>query len=164
MLSVNSLPPQQLSYKAKTKNWRKQHLDWADGKTFFNYSPVRHSVMHKKINYDLVNGKLHMEDLQLVLNPESLKASYIPKKIQHYSIMNPHLEVLIGEELARPFDFRVVVTNPNAISEIEQKKKEELGNMLQGLVQNQDISDEEAQQQLQDGINYLLMNGRMRGR
>ena len=155
MLSVNSLPPQQLSYQRKNKEWRKKHLDWADGKTFFNYSPVRNSVMHKKINYDLVNGKLHMEDLQLVLNPESLKASYIPKKIQHYAIMNPHLEVLIGEELARQFDFRVVVTNPNAISEIENRKKEELGTFIQNIVQNQNISDEEAQQQLQDGGNYF---------
>ena len=52
-----NLPPEQLSYKKKTKAWRKMHLDWADSKTFFNYSPIRKSVMHKKINYDLLNGR-----------------------------------------------------------------------------------------------------------
>ena len=49
------LQPQQLSFKRKTKKWRKQIVDWADSKTFFNYSPVRNSVIHKKINYDLLN-------------------------------------------------------------------------------------------------------------
>lgn len=64
------LPPQQLSFSKKNKNWRKAHLDWADSKAFFNYNPVRKSVIHKKINYDLINGRLHMEDLELVINPE----------------------------------------------------------------------------------------------
>jgi hypothetical protein len=47
-------------------------VDWGDGKTFFNYNPVRNSVLHKVINYDLINGKLHMEDLALILNPDSI--------------------------------------------------------------------------------------------
>jgi hypothetical protein len=83
-------------------------------------------VIHKKINYDLLNGKLHMNDLQLVLNPENLQAGFIPDRIQHYPIMNSKLNVLRGEESKRAFDFKVVVTNPNAISEIEENKKKEL--------------------------------------
>ncbi|TXG83270.1 MAG: hypothetical protein E6R13_04110 [Spirochaetes bacterium] len=83
-------------------------------------------MIHKKINYDLLNGKLHMNDLQLVLNPENLQAGFIPDRIQHYPIMNSKLNVLRGEESKRAFDFKVVVTNPNAISEIEENKKKEL--------------------------------------
>ena len=67
-----NLPPQQLPFSKKNKKWRKTMLDWADSKTFFNYSLVRKSVVHKKINYDLLNGKLHMTDLELILNPEKL--------------------------------------------------------------------------------------------
>jgi len=37
--------------------------------------------------------------------------------------MNSKLNVLRGEESKRLFDFKVVVTNPNAISEIEDNKK-----------------------------------------
>ena len=73
-----NLPPQQLPFSKKNKAWRKKHLDWAEGKTFFNHSLVRKTVLHKKINYDLLNGKLHMEDLQLVLNPSNLDADFIP--------------------------------------------------------------------------------------
>jgi len=67
-----------------------------------------------------------MNDLQLVLNPENLQAGFIPDRIQHYPIMNSKLNVLRGEEAKRAFDFKVVVTNPNAISEIEENKKKEL--------------------------------------
>ena len=80
--SFISFPPQILSYKSKGKKWRKQHLDWADGRTFTTYSPVRNSVIHKKINYDLYRGKLHMSDLALIFNPYGMKASYIPKLIE----------------------------------------------------------------------------------
>ena len=67
-----------------------------------------------------------MNDLQLVLNPENLQAGFIPDRIQHYPIMNSKLNVIRGEESKRAFDFKVVVTNPNAISEIEENKKKEL--------------------------------------
>lgn len=137
-----NLPPQQLPFSKKNKAWRKKHLDWADSKTFFNYSLVRKSVIHKKINYDLLNGKLHMSDLEMILNPEKLQAGFIPDRIQHYPIMNSKLNVLRGEESKRVFDFRVVVTNPNAITEIENNKKQELLQKLQEWVSNTSQSEE----------------------
>jgi hypothetical protein len=149
-----NLPPQQLPFSKKNKAWRKKHCDWADSKTFFNYSPVRKSVIHKKINYDLLNGKLHMKDLEIVLNPESLSAGFIPDKIQHYPIMNSKLNVLRGEESKRVFDFKVIVTNPNSISEIENNKKQELLQKLQEWVANTSQSEEEANQELEKINDY----------
>lgn len=146
-------PPQQLPFNKKTKEWRKKHLDWADSKTFFNYSLVRNSVIHKKINYDLLVGKLHMSDLEMILNPENIQAGFIPDRIQHYPIMNSKLDVLIGEESKRVFDYRVIITNPNSISEIENKKKEELLQDLQNLLTNTAQSEEEFNQGLEK-INY----------
>ena len=143
-----NLPPQQLPFSKKNKAWRKKHLDWAESKTFFNYSLVRKSVIHKKINYDLLLGKLHMDDLQMVLNPDSLEAGFIPETIQHYPIMNSKLNVLRGEESKRVFDFRVVITNPNAITEIENNKKQELLARLQEMVANTAQSEEEFSQEL----------------
>ena len=149
------LPPQQLSFKRKTKKWRKQIVDWADSKTFFNYSPVRNSVIHKKINYDLLNGKLHMQDLEIVVNPENQNAGYIPTNIQHYPIMNSKLNVLRGEESKRVFDYRVVITNPNSISEIENNKKEELLQRLQQMIANTAQSEEEFNQELEKLNDYF---------
>lgn len=145
--SIN-FPRQQLPYRAKTKAWRKRCVDWGDAKTFFNYSPVRKSVIHKKINYDLVNGKLHMEDMQAVINPENLKVGYIPDRIFHYPIINSKLNVLRGEEAKRVFDFRVVVTNPNSVSEIEESKKQALLADLQQLIADSSMSEEQFNQEL----------------
>ena len=147
--SMVNLPPQQLPFNKKTKQWRKQHLDWADSKTFFNYSLVRKSVIHKKINYDLLNGKLHMKDLEMILNPQNIQAGFIPDRIQHYPIMNSKLNVLRGEESKRAFDFKVVVTNPNSISEIENNKKQEVLQRLQDWVKNSAQSEEEASAELE---------------
>jgi hypothetical protein len=72
MENYTQFPPQLLPYKKKGKKWRKQVLDWADKNGSYNYSPVRNSVKHKKINYDLFGGKLHMQDLQLIVNADEL--------------------------------------------------------------------------------------------
>lgn len=151
-----NLPPQQLPFSKKNKAWRKKHLDWADSKTFFNYSLVRKSVIHKKINYDLLNGKLHMSDIEMILNPDNLQAGFIPDRIQHYPIINSKLRVLSGEESKRVFDFKVVVTNPNAITEIENNKKQELLQRLQEWVSNTAQSEEEANQELERINDYYI--------
>lgn len=148
MITVNTFPSQRLSYSAKNKAWRKKCVDWADNRSFNNYSPVRNSIIHKKINYDLVNGKLHMSDLQLIVNPDNIQASFVPEKIQHYPIINTKLDLLRGEEYSRIFDYRVVITNPNSISEIENNKRDAVAMDLQALISNPEMSEEEYQQAL----------------
>jgi uncharacterized damage-inducible protein DinB len=53
------------------------------------------------------------------------------------------------------FDFRVVVTNPNAISEIEEKKKQTLLEELQKLFADTSISEEEFMQEMQKTADYF---------
>lgn len=144
-----SFPSQQKSFKQKGVKWRKQCVDWGATKTYINYSPVRHSVTTKLINQDLVNGKLHMEDVQHMINPSNIKASYIPDSIQHYPIINSKLNVLRGEESKRVFDWKVIVTNPNSVSEIENNKKEELFQKLQEMIMDKSQSEEEFNQELE---------------
>lgn len=139
----SGFPQQQLSFSAKTKSWRKACVDWGAEQGTITYSPVRKSIIHKKINYDLLNGILHMQDLENIVNPENLDAGFIPDKIQHYPIMNSKLNVLRGEESKRVFDYRVVITNPNAISEIEAEKKKQVFASLQQLIQETADSEED---------------------
>lgn len=90
-----------------------------------------------------------MEDLVSTINPSGIQADYVPDKIQHYPIMMPKLNVLKGEESKRVFDCRVIVTNPTAISEIEENKKNELNARIQQWVQESYQSEEEASQELE---------------
>lgn len=155
MSIIPNLPPHQLPFKRKNKEWRKKFIDWADSKTFSTNSLVRKSVMHKKINYDLLRGKLHMSDLELILNPEHLKAGFIPNRITHYPIMNSKLNVLIGEESKRVFDFRVVITNPNSISEIENNKRDAIIERLQQLLSDESLSEDDFNQKLEQMNDYF---------
>lgn len=149
MSKLQNFPRQKMSYKSKNKAWRKKCVDWADDKTILGSSLVRSTVWHKQINYDLLNGKLNMKDMQSVINPYGQTAAFIADKIPHYPIMNSKLNVLIGEENARVFDYRVIVTNPNAISEIEEAKKQQLFARLQQLIQNTAQSEEEFNAELE---------------
>ena len=150
--SIN-FPRQALPYSKKTKQWAKDCLLWANQKTFFNYNLVRKSVIHKKINYDLVNGKLHMSDLQMILNPDHINDGFIPDKIQHYPMINSKLNVLRGEENKRVFDYKVIVTNPTSISEIENNKKDELFAKLNQLIQDSSLTEEQFNSELEK-LNY----------
>lgn len=155
MSTIPNLPPHQLPFKRKNKEWRKKFVDWADSKTFSTNSLVRKSVIHKKINYDLLRGKLHMSDLELILNPDHLKAGFIPDRITHYPIMNSKLNVLIGEESKRVFDFRVVITNPNSISEIENTKRDAIRERLQQLLSDDSLNEDDFNQKLEQMNDYF---------
>ena len=149
------IPRQMLSFKSKTKKWRKQHLDWADDRSLENFSPVRKDVQNKKINYDLVNGTIYMEELKYMLNPEDIRSDYIPPKIQHYPIINASLNVLRGEELARVFDYQVVVTNPDSVSEIEANKRDLVFRALQEQVQNTSQDEQQYQANMEQLSDYF---------
>ena len=152
----SGFPRQQLSFKQKGKKWGRQCVDFADAKgSILYFSPVKKSVRHKKINYDLVNMKLHTEDMQYVLNPNKLKATFIPESLQHYPTINSKLNVLRGEAVDRAFDWHVVVTNPNAISEIEDRKKEAVLRSLQTLIESDSISEEDYQRRLSEQNDYF---------
>jgi hypothetical protein len=151
-------PRQQLSYKQKTTKWGKKCVDVADtGCTVMNNTSVRKSVRHKRINRDLVNMKLHYEDIVNVLNPNNLKASFVPKSMQHYPTINSYLELLRGECLSRPFEWNVVVTNPNALSDIEEKKKDKILETLKSLIQDQSLSEDDFNKKLQEQSTYFQL-------
>lgn len=158
MYELKNLPPQQLSYKSKDKKWRQKHLDWADKKSFYHDEFTRKSVLHKKINYDLLDGILHMNDMEAVLNPDHIDAAFVPDQIQHYPIMNSKLLVLKGEEYKRKFDYRVIVTNPNAISEREETKKNELFEEMKAIIEDTSLDEEEFNQKLEELNEYYSYN------
>ena len=152
----HGFPQQRLSDKQKGKQWRRKCVDFADAKgSTLNSSPVRKSFLHKKINYDLINMKLHIDDIQYVLNPNKLKVDFIPDSLQHYPTINPKLNVLRGEALSRVFDWHVVVTNPNSISDIENTKKEAMYQSLQNLIESQSVSEEDFQKRLTEQNDYF---------
>lgn len=152
---IDGFPSQRLKFNSKTKSWRKKCVDWADNRSYITSELVRKTVYSKKINYDLLRGILHMSDLELIINPDNIHAGYIPEKIQHYPIMNSKLNVLKGEESARGFNYRVIITNPTSISEIEKNKQQEVFARLQQLIADNSMSDEDFQKAMEEMGDYF---------
>lgn len=152
---IGGFPPQQLSYNRKKRAWRKRCVDFGDDHSLLHHHLARKSVIDMRINYDLLNGKIHVEDLKLYLNPFGLDASFIPDNIQHYPIINSKLNVLLGEEMGRVFDYRVIVTNPNAVSEIEEEKNAEINQKLLQLVSDDSKSEEDYKKESEKLSDYF---------
>ena len=151
---THQFPAQQLPYKQKGKTWRKQCVDFACNHTFLVSGANRKSTANKQINYNLLNGIVDMHDMQVILNPTGLQDDLVPNAIQHYPIINSKLNILRGEESKRLFDYKAIVTDPNSISEASNEKKTLLLQDLQQLVQNTAISEEQANQKLEELNQY----------
>lgn len=149
-----AFPVQTLSFRQKGEKWCKACVDWGANRTYFNYSPVRKNIVHMKINYDLLNGIIHMEDIAAVLNPGNISTAFIPDKIQHYPIINSKINTLRGEEAAREFNWHLIVTNPFAVSQMDEQKKASLFQDVQNLVETQGIDPQQAEQQMQETDEY----------
>jgi len=149
-----SFPKQRIPFKSKGEKWRRECVDWGASRTYFNYSPVRKDVVHMKINYDLLNGIIHMQDVAAIINPGNISTAFLPDRIQHYPIINSKLNTLRGEEAARVFDWKVIVTNPYSISRIEEDKKEQFYTMVRDIVEDQNIDNQQAEKQMQEGQEF----------
>lgn len=155
MIFYRGLPPEQIPFSQKNKEWRQAHIDWADKKTFYYDNSIRNTIQRKRINYNLVDGVLTMDDVALVLNPDGIQASYLPEKIQHYPIINSKLNVLRGEEYKRRFDFKVIVTNPNSISVIEENRKTALHDALMSTLET-NYPDQESFDKALEELKYTF--------
>ena len=154
--AIEGFPPQQLSFTRKNKVWRRRCVEFGDGFSLTHYRPTGETIYNMKINKDLLHGKIHINDMKVQVNPYGIDASFIPDNIQHYSVIDSKLNVLRGEESKRLFDFRVVVTNPNAISEIEEEKNKQVNAALQKLLMDTSQSEEEYQEELQKQSDYFM--------
>jgi len=121
--SVDS-PRQRLPRIKKTKLWGQSVIDDLDKLSKTDAYNGRSTRYKKQINYDLFNGKFDLQDFEYVINPYGFKNDEFPATLQHYDVMSPNLNLLIGEEIKRPFNFRAVSINESAVSEMEKSRSQ----------------------------------------
>lgn len=154
MSYTKNFPSQKKSFQSKTKTWRKSHLDWADNNSYLNNTAIRRKRKQKRIALNLYNGKVNMEDMKLILNPGGLEKYFVPDAVQHYPIITPRINVLVGEEKRRKFDWSVQITNPDTLSKIKEDKKKLVDQRLMEMLQS-DVSDEELEKELVKYGDYI---------
>lgn len=150
-------PRQKKAFKDKTIKWRKQHFEWVEEFIQMNNSPIRNSLQHKMRAFRAYIGNLTRQDYVSVLNPGNLKSieHTLPDEIEHMPIAVSYLNVLIGEEFDRRFEWKAIVTNPESISRIEQDKQRLLQEEIMRLIEDTSIDEEDATKQLEKFIKYL---------
>ena len=138
MARINNipLPPQRLPFINKTVEWRKDNMDHADTHSFYHSESVRQTLRNKIINLNLYNGIVDVRDLSAVVNPYNMDANFVPDNIPHHPIVVPKIDLLVGEETKRRFDWKVIVINPDAVSKKEEGKKQELMRRLTEYLQS----------------------------
>ena len=154
MSETKNFPTQKIPFNRKGKQWRKDHLDWADNNSYLSNSHVRRKLKNKKINLNLYNGKVDLNDMKLILNPGGMEKFFVPDAIQHYPIVTPRVNVLVGEEKRRKFDWTVQIVNPDTLSKIKADKKKLVDQKLMEMLQS-DVSDEELEKELAKYGDYI---------
>jgi hypothetical protein len=151
----SAFPSQKKTRTQKTKEWAKQCVQAADSKGMYQHEGVRNYRRSKLINYQLYNGIIDRKDMELTINPHRTVAAFIPDELPHYPIAAPKINLLLGEELKRRFDFKVVVTNPDAISEKEEQLKAMWEEKIYEIIQSNSNNEQELQAQLEKYEKYL---------
>jgi hypothetical protein len=118
---MRNFPRQRLTYKEKTKDdfkWAREVID----NLLLNYAMDRDVVNayqseydRKLSNYQLFNNQLNQKDFERECNPLGLEVGHFKDEIQPYNKTYNKIQVLLGEELRRPFNYNVVLTNPDGV-------------------------------------------------
>ena len=147
-MSNKSFPPQKKKFTAKTKKWKEDHFGWAKNAIFSEGSTIRSSISRKNRNVRSYLGRIDISEYMSLLNPNGLKKFALPTEIQHHPIAAPYLNVLIGEEFDRRFEWKAILTNPNAISKIELDKRKMFEKKIQEIITDPTIDENQAAEQL----------------
>jgi len=127
-------PPQKKSIREKDEEWMKQCINAGITLALYNSDTrLRESKYNMRANYRLYDGILDQKDIERTMNPWGLDAATFPAKMMCYPIASNKISVLVGEEAKSRFDWRIRVTNDDAVSEKEKMIKETIKQNLTQL-------------------------------
>lgn len=131
--TVNSFPIQRLPLSKKTEEWRKDCVDYIIGASDMASSESIPDEAELQSYYDLYNSIYNEKDLKYVTNPFNQDDGF-PAMAQDYNIIRPKIDLLLGEETKRPFNFKVCRTSDIASSEMQEKAKQMLLDYMQAAM------------------------------
>jgi hypothetical protein len=77
------------------------------------------------ISYGLYDSEFDKNDFKYITDPYSV-GDVFPANMQNYNIIRPKVDLLLGEETKRPFSFRILQTNEEAVGMAQEKKMQML--------------------------------------
>lgn len=153
MKNLNCMPAQKIPASKKTEDWKQQNVDYIIGHSASSRNGNSRSREEEmQTYYDLYNSIYNEKDLKYVTNPFKQDDGF-PATAQDYNIIKPKIDLLLGEETKRPFNFRVVRTSDIATSDLQDKAKQLLIDYVQASIMSKLGTEEQAryQEALQSG-------------
>ena len=154
MKNINQMPIQKLPMSKKTEDWKRANVDYIIGHSQggSRNGNTRTRKEEMQTYYDLYNSIYNEKDLKYVTNPFKQQDGF-PAMAQDYNIIKPKIDLLLGEETKRPFNFKVVRTSEIATSELQEKAKQMLMDYIQATIMSKLGPEEQAryQEALQSG-------------
>ena len=141
-IQKSSFPIQKLARSRKTEDWKQESVDAIiarEGSGFVGGSDRKGSMLTA---YGLYNSDYNEDDLKYVTNPFKVEDGF-PAKMQNFNIIRPKVDLLIGEESKRPFNVKVIQTNYDAVTKVQEEKKNLLLQYIQSYLGMQ--QDEQGQ-------------------
>ena len=116
-------PIQKLPMSKKNEEWQQACIDYIIGMgEVVSGGMTRSRFEELQTYYNLYNSIFDEKDLKAVTNPFKVDDGF-PATPQDFNIIRPKIDLLVGEETKRPFNFRVVRTNPEATSAYQDQMK-----------------------------------------
>lgn len=137
------MPVQKLPMSKKNEDWQHACIDYVIGTgEVISGGMTRSRFEELQVYYNLYNSIFDEKDLKAVTNPFKVDDGF-PATPQDYNIIRPKIDLLVGEETKRPFNFKVVRTNPQAASDMQEHSKKMLMDYVIASITAR-MSDEDA--------------------
>ena len=149
MTALSLFPSQKKGLRQKTDKWAKDCVE--AGVELVNYtsdSGLRASFYEKQTNYDLANNILDPNDVERIVNPWKIRGADFPVEMRNYALSKPKLDLLVGEEMKRRFDWRVVVKNDDAVSDKERLIKDRYLKFISDKITSSNFDPQRTQEEL----------------
>ena len=148
-----NFPQQKLPLKKKDEQWQHDCVNYIIGEgNVVSGGMQKTRFSELQTYYDLYNSIFDEKDFKRITNPFKVSDGF-PATPQDFNIIRPKVDLLIGEETKRPFNFRVVRTSQEATSDLMDQEKEMLIHYMMSAIMGRMSPEEQQQfqQQLQSG-------------
>lgn len=148
-----NFPQQKLPLKKKDEQWQHDCVNYIIGEgNVVSGGMQKTRFSELQTYYDLYNSIFDEKDFNRITNPFKVSDGF-PATPQDFNIIRPKVDLLIGEETKRPFNFRVVRTSQEATSDLMDQEKEMLIQYMMSAIMGRMSPEEQQQfqQQLQSG-------------
>lgn len=137
--NAKGLPNQKIPFKQKNEAWQKETIDYYIERTGVGGEDNLHTRYERMdIAYGLYDSEFDKNDFKYVTDPYDVGDTF-PANIQNYNEIRPKIDLLVGEESKRGDDFKVIQTNYDVVSTVQEEYKARLMQVINSIIKGEEF-------------------------